>query len=558
MGVFQNIFRKKPAALSLTAAQQQHVFQDHEMDVIYIDVGKRNDPELRLWLEWLDGEAGRVHTVRYEALADLQRRRDDARAHAQIVQPQNRGGASAETAKEKALELVRLGAALGASDIHIHVLRDHAEITVRIKKSIRHLRDLTVEDAHDLMIALYRIGPSQDNQIKEFEIQDGGIPGTELEGSGLENVRIVRGPSYPAMNRGAFMSLRLQYRSKTTTRTAIPAGVTLRVPRAPAGKCQLKNMGFDDTQVDRLIYMISKASGAVIMTGPTGSGKSTTMFELTKEKARISPDKRNVCIEQPVEYPIPGSVQLEVINAVNAEEAGAQFNGNMRAAVRMDPDSINIAEIRDAEVALTCFSAAQTGHSVMTTLHVDDIFDFPLRLQNMAFERLAFRVTCNSTIILGLVAQRLVPLLCDHCKQPWSTDDTRMPRLARSALCEWGDTTKLYRANPEGCQHCNHTGTTGVTAVSEVIMTDEELMNDFVSRGVTAARRRFRSRPDADRTMAERAITLAYEGRIDPKSILADVGEIPSKAQLDLDRKRGALERAADQRNAEKLMEEAV
>lgn len=550
-------FGRKTPSLALAPALQTHVFLDAYKQIIYIDIAKRDDPDLALFLEQHDRDTGTSWELKLEHYADLQNRRDQERQRAHVAHPTAaKANASDNNARSQAFALIRQAAQLGASDLHIHRLKDHTEVRLRIKKNVLVLKDMSIAEGDALLVAIYRLGSSQDSTFKEGETQDGGISGSELEGTGLENVRIVRGPSYPAMTGGGHMELRLQYKERAGSNTSSPLGVILRKPRTPPGSLMLKEYGFDDAQIDKLLYIASSPSGLLLLTGPTGSGKTTSIFELAKWQARTSPNKRTVTIEQPVEYPMPWAVQLEISNALTGEEAGLQFKENLRYSLRMDPDRLIIGEIRDAEVAITSFDASQTGHSVMSTLHIEDPFDFPLRFQNMNSEKLPFRTTCVSTIIRGIVAQRLLPVLCNHCKQPWSPSDPRMPKLACEALLTWGDAASVFQINHEGCAECSYTGVASVTAVAEVVETDEELMNDFITRGVTPARRRYRSRPDADKPMVERAIAMALEGKVDPQAIISEVERIPFRDKVERDRRIGRRERELDARKAEEFLNE--
>jgi len=544
----------RPAAPRPVGDDAQHVYVDDLTGTILADITRRDSLSLQQFLAAHTRATGRIFPVSWVPFSEVTHQATDARQRAAQSETDGETG----NARGRAIALLKTAARARASDVHILRRRGHTEIQLRIKKNLVVLNELNNAEGDALLVAMYRLGSSQDNTFKENETQDGGIAGEILDGTGLENVRIVRGPAYPSVEGGGHMELRLQYREKSDGSAVLPEGVILRPPSAPTGRLKLRDYGFDEDQVDRLLYIASAPSGMLLFTGPTGSGKTTSIFEMGKWQARSAPGKRAVAIEQPVEYPMPWAVQLEISNALSAEAAGERFRENLRYSLRMDPDRLIIGEIRDAEVALTSFDASQTGHSVLSTLHIEDPFDFPLRFQNMDFNRLSFRVTCNSSVIRGIVAQRLLPVLCEHCKQRWTTDDERMPKRAAAALCSWGDTVSVFRLNPTGCVRCQYTGVGTVTAVAEVVETDEELMNDIVTKGVPVARRRYRSRPDADTPMVERAVKLALQGTVDPASIIREVALIPFKEQVDLDRARGRSEREHAAREAAALDENAA
>jgi len=542
--------------LQLNAEQQKHLFVDDASETIYMDAARRGDPSFVTWLDWHSRHTGRFFALSYEAYPDLQQRREAARRHARVTQSDTgQSEPGGESARAKALELLKTAAALRASDIHVIRRMDHTEIYLRIKKNRVLMEDLSPKAGDELLVAMYRLGSSQDSTYKPGETQDGGISGQNLDGTGLENTRIVRGPAYPAMNDGGFMMLRLQP-SATGRIQGSPPAVSLRQPRQPGGEFMLPKYGFDEKQIRKLLYIASNPSGLLLLTGPTGSGKTTTIFELAQWLGRTKPNKLLITIEQPVEYPMPWAVQLEVSNALTTEEAGRRFRELLRYSLRMDPDMLMIGEIRDVEVALAAIDAAQTGHFVMSTLHIEDPFDYALRLENMDNQRLAYRVTCNSTVIRGVVAQRLVPILCS-CAIPWPAEDERMGPQACEAFMSWGAHDRARMRKPDGCPKCKGTGVADLIAVAEIVQTDEELMNDIVTSGVAVARRRYRSRPDADPSMVERAVRLALEGRIDPASIISEIAQIPFRDQVELDRLRGKAEREAARRKANAILGES-
>lgn len=538
---------------TLDATEAQHVAIDDLTKTLYVDQTRRNSVAIQQWMAEHRARTGLLYRVEWEPFSDISRRREEIR---QTYAGQKGPQETSNTARNQAIGMLKIAAQCRASDVHVLKRKDHTEIQFRIKKTLMVYRELNNTEGEALLVALYRLCSSQDNTIKPLETQDGGITGQILDGTGLENVRLVRGPAYPANDGGGHMELRLQYREKSEGSGALPAGVTLRLPRRPEGELKLASYGFSEDQIDRLKYIATQPSGVLLLTGPTGSGKTTTIYELAKWQARTDPGKRLVGIEQPVEYPMPWAVQLEISNALDSKTAGERFQANLRYSLRMDPDRLIIGEIRDAEVALTTFDAAQTGHGVLSTLHIEDPFEFPTRLQNMNFERLSFRVTCNSSVIRGVVAQRLLPLLGPHCKELWTVNDERMPQRAAQALATWGDTSSTYKIHPGGCSRCQYTGAGSVTSVAEVVETDEELMNDLITKGIAIARRRFRSRPEADTPMVEKAIKLALEGLVDPYTIIREVDKIPSREQVDRDRRIGRAERARAAQDAAALARE--
>ncbi|MEN3168318.1 ATPase, T2SS/T4P/T4SS family [Gluconobacter sp. OJB] len=443
--------------------------------------------------------------------------------------------------RDEALALLREGAESDVSDIHIHRKERHTEVQFRINGSLVVAHELTNDHADRLLRAMYTMATSRDSAYSDLSFQDAAIAGDILKGTGLANVRIVKGPCLPVSEGGKFMVIRLQYVKSGGNRRSQPQRQTaFRTPRRPEGKLKLLDYGFTQSQVDRILNIAVSPSGVLICTGPTGSGKTTLLYELALHKARTQPERRQVEIAQPAEYPMHWGIQLDISNALTSEEAGREFRARLRTALRMDPDDLSIAEMRDSEVALTTFDSAQTGHFVMSTLHVDDPFDYPLRFQNMDFERLSFRTTCNASIVRGVVAQRLLPVLCKHCSLPWTVADERLPRRTCEAVPTWGEDLSAVRRKGPGCPHCFGTGISGRTTVAEVVETDEQLMSDFVNHGVAIARHRFRARPDADPSMVETAMGRVFQGLVDPFAVTATVDRIRTRDAVMSERLSGA------------------
>jgi type II secretory ATPase GspE/PulE/Tfp pilus assembly ATPase PilB-like protein len=340
---------------------------------------------------------------------------------------------------------------------------------------------------------------------------------------------------------GWFMILRLQSIKKGVNRRIRGNYSNLHQMKPPRGHLRLKDYGFSQPQIDRLMGIAMSPSGALVFTAPTGHGKTTTLYEIWAEKARVQPGRNIVTIEQPVELDMPWAIQLDIPNTDNEEENGRALRERQRNTLRMDPDDIGLGEVRDVDGALTCIAAVQTGHFVAFTCHVDDPFGLPLRLQLMDFTRLSFGTTCNVSLIRGIVSQRLVPVICPHCAVPWTKDDPRLPTIINQAIPSWCPDMTLVRRIGTGCEHCYGTGISGRTCVAEVIETDAELMTDFVRYGENVARHRYRSRPDADPSLLETAMQLVAEGKLDPFDVNTIVERIRDKEKVLEERRNGAV-----------------
>jgi general secretion pathway protein E len=228
----------------------------------------------------------------------------------------------------------------------------------------------------------------------------------------------------------------------------------------------LDALGFDEQSAFVLRRLSSEPYGMLLVTGPTGSGKTTTLYAAISEINRGS-DKL-ITIEDPVEYQLPGVLQIPV-----NEKKGLTFARGLRSILRHDPDKIMVGEIRDPETAQIAVQAALTGHLVFTTVHANNVFDVIGRFMHMGVDPYNFVSALN-----GIAAQRLVRVNCNYC-----TVDTRVDHavLVESALTEEQVEGWRMRAG-RGCGHCRGTGFRGRKAISEILVLNDEIRELIVSR----------------------------------------------------------------------------
>lgn len=421
--------------------------------------------------------------------------------------------------RDNAIELIRKAAAYGASDMHFMMRGEHTEIQIVLKGELRVLARKTHAEGEALTRAIYQgIAKTRDASYNPLDFQNAQIPGDALPSdAGLTSMRIVRGPCYPQSANGAFLTMRLQYGSVQNGQNRKNLQ-ELALPRRPVGKLRLGGMGYTLKQIEKIQTLMDAPNGVVIFTGPTGSGKTTAMFEALTDVARTKPQRRLVTVEDPVEYPMDWAVQMAVTGARNDAETGAAFGERIRVALRMAPNIILLGELRGPDVAVAAFEAAVTGHQVWTTMHVTDPFLFVERLELMDGDRLNRRIFCDHKIVRGVVAQRLLPKLCPHCSVLLSDKPDALPERIISALKTWGDVSGV-RLRGEGCEECGGDGSLGRFAVAEVVVTNAELMRDFVAHGSESARDRYRAKADADPSMLESAIRHALAGTVDPTAV---------------------------------------
>ena len=237
----------------------------------------------------------------------------------------------------------------------------------------------------------------------------------------------------------------------------------LRILDRNSGMVALEKMDLLDAQIDAIEMMIARPEGMVLVTGPTGSGKTTTLYSIL---ARLNKEGVNIMtLEDPVEYPLPMVRQSNLASSTKLD-----FSGGIRSLMRQDPDIILVGEIRDADTATQALRAAMTGHLVFSTLHTNSAIGAIPRLQD-----LGLTAELMAGALIGVVGQRLVRKLCTHCKKPMEID-----RETALALHMPEDKPAVLFQS-EGCVHCDYQGYKGRLGLLEVLRFDEEL-DDLVAR----------------------------------------------------------------------------
>lgn len=245
--------------------------------------------------------------------------------------------------------------------------------------------------------------------------------------------------------------------------------VVLRILEKGSLQLDLTKLGFEEESLNFFLEALSKPYGMILVTGPTGSGKTTTLYSALMKLRK--PEVNIVTVEDPVEYTLPRITQVQV-----QEEIGRTFAQVLRSFLRQDPDIILVGEIRDFETAEIAIKAALTGHLVLSTLHTNDAPSTITRLVNMGIE--PFLIA--SSVIL-IVAQRLVRRLCENCKKE--------QKITKESLLKIGfpeqmlDSLKIYEA--QGCSECNQTGYRGRVALYEVMPIKDEL-RELILTGASA------------------------------------------------------------------------
>ncbi|MBN3825106.1 Flp pilus assembly complex ATPase component [Burkholderia sp. Ac-20384] len=388
-----------------------------------------------------------------------------------------------------------------ASDIHIRLNRFTTEILFRIHNELVHVSEQTREYGERLLATLYAAMSSvSDNTYKPSERQDAAIGDRDKLPDRLFGVRIATAPTIV----GNLMVLRLLYND---------AGEST----------ELTRLGFTSAQACMFDGFAQQPHGMNVISGPTGSGKSTTLQRvLMKQLHDMEGTIHVITVEDPVEYPIDGAIQTPVINASTEEARSVAFAAAIANAMRLDPDTIMIGEVRDRASAQSALRAAMTGHQVWTTVHANSALAIVDRLVDLG---LPVTMVTDESLVTGLASQRLVKLLCPHCSRPLvdalpELDARLVMRVKQTVGVRFGEVRVVGRGCP-----CCRSGTIGRTVVAEVIRTDA-LFFDLLRAGRKADAQRHWLQQLGGQTIVQHAVEKVAGGLVDPRMAERVVGPL--------------------------------
>jgi len=351
-----------------------------------------------------------------------------------------------------------------ASDIHIEAFEKTSKVRYRIDGGLREVMTLPAASHVPLVTRIKILGNLDIAETRKP--QDGRIE-TTIDGARTD-MRISMLP------------------------TVYGEKVVIRLLKASSILVTKEQLGFSEHNVKRFDEVLKAPEGLILLTGPTGSGKTTTLYTVLRELS--TPDVNIVTVEDPVEYRLEGVNQVQV----NAK-AGLTFAAGLRSILRQDPDIVMVGEIRDAETAEIAVRAAITGHAVLSTVHTNDAASTVSRLVDMGCE--PFMV---SSALMGVIAQRLLRRICPRCKTE------RMPTIQEMAMLEPDKPVMLsYGA---GCQNCNHTGYSGRQGIHEILIVDREIRNMIANKASTDEIKE-RARQKGMKTLADSARDLVLAGQ---------------------------------------------
>jgi len=282
---------------------------------------------------------------------------------------------------------------------------------------------------------------------------------------------------------------------------AFGEGVVLRILDRTAVRLSLPELGMQGDTYERFLELINRPHGILLVTGPTGSGKTTSLYAALSEI--VSPELKILTIEDPIEYYLEGINQVQVLPKI-----GLTFARALRSFLRHDPDVILVGEIRDKETAEVAINASLTGHLVFSTLHTNDAVSATTRLLDMGIEPFLI-----SSSVEAVMAQRLVRTICPHCKEEYVPEHPG--QLPRDFDYQPGE--KLWRGR--GCRECRQTGYAGRRAIFELLVMDDELREMVVQRK-SAAQMLPVARRNGLRLLREDGWRLVRRGLTTPEEVL--------------------------------------
>jgi type IV pilus assembly protein PilB len=354
-----------------------------------------------------------------------------------------------------------------ASDIHFEPFENEFKIRYRIDGA---LYEMAPPPPHIALALISRIKVMSRLDIAETRLpQDGRVPLT-IAGRPVD----LRVSTLPTMH---------------------GESVVMRVLDRSVVSLDLEQLGFSEEELKMFREIIRKPNGIILVTGPTGCGKTTTLYSALQEIN--TPELKIITTEDPVEYDIEGIMQVEI-----NEEIGVDFATCLRSIVRQDPDVILVGEIRDLETAEMAIDASLTGHLVFSTLHTNDAPTTITRLIELEVQPFLISATLEAVI-----SQRLVRKICLNCKTEFEPSDEMLYELGLGKK-DVSDNRFFYG---RGCMECNHTGYKGRTAIFETLLLSENI-RQMIIEGVSTGRVRQVAREEGMITLRERGLRLIFEG----------------------------------------------
>ena len=453
-----------------------------------ISENHRSHPRVQSFYKRVVEQEGREPD--FVPLPELKQRLDSGSAD--ITKSQN---------QQKVIELFRQARDVGASDIHLRIGESGVtRVLMRIHGELTHIDSLEEKEGKELASTIVLSMCDQaEKQFNEHRQQDGRLASRFLDGLQLFGARYAHIPAVF----GLFVVMRL-------------------IPDDGHAPPTADELGYLPEQQRLIASMLSQPQGQIILSGPTGSGKSTTLRSFSARYMEITHDTRCVVtFEDPPEGKIPGAVQTAIVADRSSPEAVSEaWVSAMRAGLRLDPDCLLVGEVRCDNSARTATAAAHTGHLVLTTVHANDPFNILERLATFGVDP---DLIADPQLMTGLISQRLVQRLCPACALTLDevADSLTEDERALVARC---DREAVRFRHPEGCPQCRQSirnrfvscGVKGRTVIAEVVQPDAHLLTIYREQGRLTARR-YWHRELGGITRLQHLMQLINAGEVDPR-----------------------------------------
>lgn len=404
-----------------------------------------------------------------------------------------------------AMRIIREAAELGTSDVHLNMKENHMTVRFRINGLLEdspNQAEMVKEQGHRLQAAIYGSmcqGASADSTFRADTDQDGRLKEEWVKQAGLFGGRIATRPGLYGPN----MVIRLLQDSTANFES-------------------LDDLGYLPEQIKLILPMVHQTSGMVLLSGITGSGKSMSLKAMIEELARYHNQQIHILtIEDPIEYRIRGKAINQTPLGCNDDDPAAiakAWERSISNGVRLDIDAFMVGEIRDGGSAMAAFRAVLTGHGFFSSMHTADSTSNIQRLIDLGVDP---SLVFDPSLVKGFINQCLTPVLCDHCKIPYVSNESSVSADLQERIKKTADPNNIYLLGP-GCKHCRR-GVVSRTPVAEVLSPDIHFMRVFRDHGKAEARS-YWVKEMGGITKVAHGLRLLNAGRVDPRQLEADLG----------------------------------
>lgn len=389
------------------------------------------------------------------------------------------------------LDILRSAVQKRATDVHIRLGDNFCKVLFRIDRILVPYMEINAEKGERMVNALYTT------------MCDG-------QNNSTFNINI---PVEANVSEEFVAQLKLNGGRLATRPTQEKAVIVIRLLNKRDKALSLSQLGMTEEQQEIVERLIAIPTGVIFISGPTNSGKSTLAQSMCEMAVEADPGMHLITVEDPIENIIKGAVQtpLKVVNRSDPKAMDRAWADAISNLMRLDPDEMFIGEVRDYASATGTVSAAQTGHKVVTTLHTHFPIEIISRLKTLQVDE---DLITDSSLIVGLMGQRLAPLLCPDCKVKYVDARESIKPVDRKIIESHCDISNVYLSHPQGCNKCNYTSYKGMTGVYEIIETDADFMQIHREQGKSAAYEYWYK--SGGQTISQNLIALVNKGLIDP------------------------------------------